>query len=263
LKSRIYIGDSREIIPELNEEFKNSITLLFTSPPYFVARGYEEYIKSEEHYWDIISDVFTKSLNLIEGSGKVAVNFADRYANYKHFGRSLEITYVPNYVDIFSEQCDLWGRIIWDKKRVMLDGARHISNSGRFTGRMRISPNWEYIFIWRKSGPMEDKEVDMQYEEWRDWVDGVWQIPCVNTNEQVGDTKLAKFPEELAYRLIKMYSEPGDIILDPFVGSGTVVKVANELNRVGIGIDKNPEMLELLQANLTDVEYYNRIGDYA
>jgi len=60
----------------------------------------------------------------------------------------------------------------------------------------------------------------------------------------------APFPEELPKRLIRLYSFWGDIVLDPFVGSGTTVKVAEDLGRQGIGYDINPEYIKLAQRRL-------------
>ncbi len=60
----------------------------------------------------------------------------------------------------------------------------------------------------------------------------------------------APFPDELPRRLIKLYSFHGDNVLDPFVGSGTTVRVAEELGRNGIGYDVNPDYIELAKKGL-------------
>ena len=244
MNHRLYIGDSRDVLPQLEDEFAESISLMVTSPPYFVGRGYEDYIESWEEYWGMLFDVLTSLDPLMEPGGKVAINFADRYANYKYLGKSCEIPYIPHYQKIMNHlEYDLWGRIVWDKTKVMIDGARHTTNSGRFKGRMRIAPNWEYIFIWRKPGPREDKKVTMTKKEWGDYVNGIWRISSVSKNATVGGTKLAIFPKEIPARLIKMYTEEGDIVLDPFLGTGTTLEVARNLGRQGIGIDNNPDMI--------------------
>jgi len=253
--SRIYFGDSREVLPELLSEFKDRIALLVTSPPYFVGRGYEGYLATEDEYWTMLHEVFDYSTRLIEPFGKVAINFADRYANSKEYGHPVEFCYVPEYCymmeDVF--RCDLWARIIWDKVRVMIDGARHTTNKGRFTGSMRIAPNWEYIFVWRKyvdclKPPI--KNLDMTKDEWGEWVNGIWRFSSVPRNATIRNTKFAVFPRELPKRLIKAYTEPGDIVIDPFAGTGTTIKVARDLGRIGIGIEKNREMEDTLRIKL-------------
>lgn len=245
---RLYVGDSRNVLPRLEEEFADSVSLMVSSPPYFVGRGYESYIESWEEYWGLLFDVLKKLDTLMEPGGKVAINFADRYANYKYLGKSCEIPYIPHYQDIFNHLgYDLWARIIWDKVRVMIDGARHTTNKGRFKGRMRVAPNWEYIFIWRKPGPKEEKEVTMTKKEWGEFVNGIWRISSVSSNDIIGDTKLAVFPIEIPARLIKMFTEPEDIVMDVFAGTGTTLKAAKNLGRVGIGIDNNEDMVSIIK----------------
>jgi len=210
--SEIYIGDSRDILTMLDETLHEKVALLVTSPPYYIGRGYEDYIEGWMDYWQMIEDVFTLSDELIEPWGKTAINFADKYANFKEFRRSLEICYTPHYTRIMAPN-DLWARIIWDKVRVAVDGAKHITNDRlRFTGNMRVAPNWEYIFVWRKRGEGKQikKNIDMTYDEWKEWVNGIWRFSSVPKNARVASSKLAVFPEELPRRLIKMYCVPTD-----------------------------------------------------
>ena len=251
MNSRIYFGDSRDVLPELFDEFKDRIALVVTSPPYYVNRGYEDYLGTWWQYWNMIEDVFDLTSELVEPYGKIAINFADKYANSKEFGRPLEICYAIHYSRIMGAH-DLWARIIWDKVRVMIDGARHTTNKGRFTGSMRVAPNWEYIFVWRKRGEGKAtvKNLDMTKDEWREWVNGIWRFSSVPRNATLGGTKLAVFPQELPRRLIKMYTQPGDLVIDPFVGTGTTVKIARSLGRIGIGIEKNRETEDILRTNL-------------
>lgn len=265
MQHEIYLGDSREVLPELEAKYREKVSLIVTSPPYFVDRGYEDYIDSWCDYWGMLLAVFKACDPLLEPGGKLAINFADRYANYKYFGKSLEIAYLPHYVKIAEHLgYDLWARIIWDKVRVMIDGARHTTNKGRFKGRMRVAPNWEYIFVWRKPGPMENKNTIMSYDEWRKYVDSIWEFSSVSKNPSIENTKLAIFPIDLPARLTKMYCETGDVILDPFVGIGTTVEAARNLGCKGIGIDRNelvlPEIRKTLQPdmfNQDEIKYYN------
>jgi len=250
LKSRIYLGDSREVLPRLREELQGKVALVVTSPPYYVSRGYEDYMESWLDYWEVLRTVFDITSNLVEPYGKIAVNFADKYANSKEFKRPLEICYASHYTTMLGMH-DLWARIIWWKNRLP-DGARHVVHKSRFEGQMRVSPDWEYIFVWRKRGVGKPriKDLTMDVKSWKAYSKGVWQIDPVRRNPSVKSTKLAIFPDEIPKRLIEMYTSPGDIVLDPFVGSGTTVKVARNLGRVGIGIERNLEMIPILEANL-------------
>jgi len=249
--NKVYIGDSREVLPQL-EDLKEKVALLVTSPPYYVGRGYEEYLETRAEYWQMIWHVLEESAHLIEPWGKMAINFADKYANAKEHGRPFETCYIANYDNIMTMLgFDLWARIIWNKNRLP-DGARHVTAKSRFEGQMRVCPDWEYIFVWRKlsEGKPPKKQVTMTKDEWKIWSKGVWNIDPVRRNATVGSTKLAMFPWELPRRLIHMYTEPDDIILDPFCGTGQTIKAARLCGRYGVGVEKNPEMLPILEEML-------------
>ena len=259
INSRIYIGDSRDVLKELHDKIKGQVALVVTSPPYNVDRGYESYLKSATEYWNMVWEVLELTAPLVSPFSMVAINFADKYANAKEYGRPLEISYIPNYIWKMKQlDFDLWARIIWNKNRLP-DGARHITSKSRFEGQMRICPDWEYIFIWRKRGEGKPpkKQITMTKEQWKLWSKGVWSIDPVRRNPLVDNTKLAIFPDELPRRLIEMYTARGDIVLDPFCGTGTTVKVARRLGRIGIGIEKNPTMLEVLKLNLQPELFIN------
>lgn len=245
---RIFFGDSREVLSEVDSE---SISLVVTSPPYFVGREYEDYVEDEEAYWNMVEDVFLHMERIVEPYGKVTINFPDRYANSKFYGFPRENLYA-HYFDNFMDSAgfDLWARIIWDKKKVFIDGANHLASPSNKTGQMRVAPNFEYIFVWRKhSQPatVPKKKVDMTDEERISWTDSIWSIDSVTVNEKEHGFKLAKFPPQIPYRLMKMYCEKGDTVLDPFAGSATVTKVAEKLGRNSICIEKNPAMEDYIR----------------
>jgi len=246
----VIFGDSRDVLKDIKDR---SVALVVTSPPYFVGREYESYLEDESDFWDLIQHTFRECSYKIEPFGKIAINFADKYANAKICGRPLEELYVDHYNGYLqSYGFDLWARIIWDKLGVFTEVATHLAAPSNQTGQMRVSPNWEYIFVWRKrsEGSPPKKNTDMTKEERILWTDAVWSFPTVRVNKVEKGFKLAKFPEELPYRLIKMYSAPGDTVLDPFAGSGTVAKVAMNLNRHSISIEKNTAMEQCIQETL-------------
>jgi DNA modification methylase len=199
----------------------------------------------------MIREVFSHMSRVIEPYGKVVINFPDRYANSKHRGYPIETLYAQGFDDIMGNiGFDLWARIIWDKKKVFIDGANHLASPSNKTGQMRVAPNWEYIFVWRKHSqpaPVPKKKVDMTDEERISWTDSIWSIDSVTVNEKEHGFKLAKFPEQIPYRLIKMYTEPGDTILDPFGGTCTTTYVANQLGRSSICVEKNPAMEDYIR----------------
>ncbi len=242
MNHKIILGDSREVIPTLEPE---SVTLVVTSPPYFVQREYESYLETETDFWNMISEVFHKINRVVEPFGKVVINFADRYSNSAVLGRACETLYCGKYDSIMnSSGFELWARVIWDKNRVYMNEARQHMSKNNKTGKMRVSPNWEYLFCWRKisTGKPPTKNTDMTDAERIKWTDSIWTISPVSINEVISGYRAAKFPEEVPYRFIKMFSAPEDLILDPFGGTATTTKVARDLGRRSICIEKNPAM---------------------
>jgi DNA modification methylase len=113
-------------------------------------------------------------------------------------------------------------------------GYSHKSNHTAY----RISCNHQLIYIFRYAGVREAPPADaaarsrLTKAEWADWTKGVWHIERASHH--------LILPEELVRRLVKMYSYEGDTVLDPFLGSGTTVKIARELGRKAFGYEREP-----------------------
>jgi len=84
-------------------------------------------------------------------------------------------------------------------------------------------------------------------DEWKTWYTGHWTFPGIQQREHV-----AMFPEELPYRLIRMFSFNGDVVLDPFAGSGTTLKVARALSRRSVGYEINTDFLPVMKAKIEE-----------
>ena len=103
-----------------------------------------------------------------------------------------------------------------------------------------LAANVGFVYVYKKEGDCEViKGSDITLAEWAEIADGVWNIP----NSGIGHT--TPFAEELVKRCIKLWSCPGDTVLDPFAGAGTVNKVAIENHRNAIGIELNKEFYDL------------------
>lgn len=106
---------------------------------------------------------------------------------------------------------------------------------------------FEYLYVFWKPGVTKVDRSRLTREEWRDWGSrGVWEIPSVRAN----DDHEAKFPLELPRRFIKLLTDPGDVVVDCFLGSGTTAVAALTLERQYIGIELSEQYAQLARQNI-------------
>lgn len=118
-------------------------------------------------------------------------------------------------------------------------------NSKWHTLSYRSIDESEYVYIFWKPGETVVDRNKLSRSEWKDWGSrGVWNIPSVRVN----DDHEAKFPLELPRRIIKLFSFPGDVVLDCFIGSGTTAVAAIQEGRKYIGIDLSSKYVELARS---------------
>ena len=113
---------------------------------------------------------------------------------------------------------------------------------------------YEWIMVFSKRGkrptvPKEIKEASkLTTKEWQDWaVNSIWEM---NPAKAKKEGHPAPFPEELPRRLIKLYSFVGDTVLDPFMGTGTTLQAAINLNRNSIGYEVSSDYMKLAEAKV-------------
>lgn len=130
-------------------------------------------------------------------------------------------------------------------------------NSKWTTNTYKAVSEYEDLYVFWKPGEYTVNRNKMTNKEWKDWgYRGIWEIPSVKKN----DDHEAKFPVELASRVIKLYSELGDTVLDPFMGSGTTALAAIKNKRNYIGIEKEHKYVKLSQNNIYNLlESMNQI----
>jgi site-specific DNA-methyltransferase (adenine-specific) len=263
-------GDSRDPKSYPDEPFH----LTVTSPPYFVGKNYEEDYSYDE-YIDLLKEVFTNvASGTIEG-GKIAINIADIAAFSKVSGEIEESVEVSRIIadHMKSQDCRLLSRIIWHKDDPWQNSQHVCYHDGIPATYTRVLPNWEYIWVYYKGGSPKrpdlpilnvgSKDSERVYsvtdsiskEDWKKWVSAVWYMKSVRSN----DDHAAKFPEELARRLILMYSVEGDTVLDPFLGSGTTAVAAHNVGREFAGIERDEEYYKLAMANIKQAVGANTI----
>lgn len=134
----------------------------------------------------------------------------------------------------------MYDRRIWKKDPAW-------ENSKWTTNTLKSVSEFEDLYIFWKPGEIVIDRERLSPEEWKKWgYRQIWEIPSVRRN----DDHEAKFPEELACRVIKLFSQKGDIVLDPFLGSGTTAVAAVKLGRHFIGIEKESQYVELSRKNI-------------
>ena len=244
-------------------ELKNStIDLIVTSPPYWHIKDYK--VKGQIGYGQSLHDylkslylVWKESFRVLTPGSRLCVNIGDQFLRSIIYGK---YKVSPLHAEIIS-QCeqigfDYMGSIIWQKKTKMnTTGGSIVMGSYPYPPNGLIEIDYEFILIFKKPGraPSVSKEIKerskLTKEEWKEYFSGHWNFNGARQTEHE-----AMFPEELPKRLIKMFSFVEDTILDPFLGSGTTAKVANELERNAVGYEINPEFLQTIKEKIAKSE---------
>lgn len=253
-QAKVIIGDSR-LMKEVRDE---EVDLIVTSPPYwhikdYGIRGQIGYGQSLHEYLKDLYYVWKECYRVLSKGGRLCINIGDQFARSIIYGR---YKIIPIHAE-FIAQCeqigfDFMGSIIWQKKTTMnTTGGATVMGSFPYPPNGIVEIDYEFIHIFKKPGkgkrvPKDIKEASkLTKEEWKEYFSGHWHF---------GGTKQIKheamFPDELPKRLIKMFTFIGDTVLDPFLGSGTTVKVALELKRNAIGYEINKDFLEIIKEKI-------------
>lgn len=243
---QIVIGDSREV---LNDIPVNYVDLIVTSPPYFALKKYPDHPKaidmsSLEGYLGDLKDIFQKCFSVMK-EGSFACIVVGQYTNKD---RSF---FIPAYITKLMEDVGFSYKRehIWVKPK----GTQGIWNRGTteflkkpYPRNAMINIQHEHILIFQKGKNSRIKQSEkLTEQEVKKFSWSVWEIPVSGVKEHP-----APFPDEIPKRLIKMYSYENELVLDPFLGSGTTAKVALDLRRNCIGIEVNSEYLDLIKSSI-------------
>lgn len=219
----------------------NSLHLMITSPPYNVSKEYDNDLSLEE-YLNLLKNCFTETYRVLVDGGRACINIAN-------IGRK---PYIPlsDYVSKIMIEIgfNMRGEIIWNKSA----GAGISTAWGSFQSASNpiLRDVHEYILIFSKGNykrerDKEEKELrkdNITKEEFIEWTKSVWTM---NTESAKRIGHPAPFPEELPNRLIKLFSFTNDIVIDPFMGSGTTAIAAIKNNRNFVGYEINEEYINL------------------
>lgn len=253
-KHTIINGDSRQM-SELKDE---SVHLITTSPPYWQLKDYgtENQIGFHDDYETYINHLnltWQECFRVLHKGCRLCINIGDQFARSTYYGR-YKIIPIHSEIIKFCEMIgfDFMGQIIWQKTTTMnTSGGASIMGSYPNPRNGIVKLDFEYILLFKKQGnaPKPTKEQKensvMTNEEWNTYFNGHWYFSGAKQ-----DKHLAMFPEELPHRLIKMFSFPGESVLDPFMGSGTTALAARNLNRNSVGYEINPDFIPIIKEKI-------------
>ncbi|GAA7169253.1 site-specific DNA-methyltransferase [Helicobacter pylori] len=229
---------SSEAMHELPD---NSIHLMVTSPPYNVSKKYDNDLSLQE-YLELLRNVFKETYRVLVCGGRVCINIAN-------VGRK---PYIPlvSYVNMIMLELGflMRGEIIWDKSAS--SGVSLAWGSFKSASNPVLRDTHEYILIFSKENYKRDKKekIDsISKENFIEWSKSVWRFPAVSA-KKIGHP--APFPVELPKRLIEFYSFEKDVILDPFLGSGSTAIAAMSLKRNYVGYEINEEYVKLAKKRI-------------
>jgi site-specific DNA-methyltransferase (adenine-specific) len=233
-----------------------SVHLMVTSPPYFNAPfDYKGLFKTYEQYLGVLNRVARELFRVIK-TGRIAVlNIDDMLINGEKFPIVADATKI--FLNAGFRYRD---RIIWKKPDGYLRISRRSGVMLQHPYPMYFYPDnlLESIVIFQKgkfdyhSIPKEVRElskIDLKEFSNKKWYMMLWEMTNVLPGAQL-EKDIAAFPEELPYRIIKLFAYQGETVLDPFVGSGTTMKVARQLGRNSIGIEIKKSLIPLIKQKL-------------
>jgi modification methylase len=249
-------GDARDLSYVNNE----SVHLVLTSPPYWNLKKYNDspaqmgHINNYEEFLSELSKVWREVHRILVPGGRLVCVVGDVCLSRRENGRHLVM---PLHADI-QVLCrkiglDNLNPVIWHK----ISNAKFEANtSAKFLGKPYepnaiIKNDIEFILMQRKPGgyrqPSEiQRKLSMIPKDKFDlWFSQIWNITGESTREHP-----APYPLELADRLVRMFSFVGDVVLDPFCGSGTSMLAAMQSGRNSIGIEIDPEYCNMIEHRL-------------
>ena len=247
-KIEYYFGDCRELIKKLPDK---SVNLVVTSPPYNISKKYGKYKDnvSLDEWKSLINEITKEIYRVLKDDGSFFLNLSQiPYGSHKEI---LPLPFLA-YEIIKENNFYLRNMITWT-----FNGMQNCTNrlSGRYENILWCVKDLEnYVFnlddIRIPYITQKDKRLTGKGRNPTD----VWYFDIVNNmkKKKLGLTHPTVYPIEMIERIIKMSSNEGDVVLDPFVGSGTTLVASSRLNRNGIGFELDPKYEHEIKKRLSN-----------
>jgi site-specific DNA-methyltransferase (adenine-specific) len=252
----IHTGDARH----LDWIADGSVHLVVTSPPYWTLKAYPEHrgqlglVEDYEKFHDELDKVWTHCFRALVPGGRLVCVVGDVCLSRRRHGRHMVM---PLHADIVVRArrlgFDNLSPVFWYK---IANANYEVENGSSFLGKpfepnAIIKNDVEFILFLRKPGgyrqPTEEqRELSrLSKDEHQEWFQQVWNLGGASTKHHP-----APFPEELAYRLVRMFSFVGDTVLDPFMGTGTTLLAAAKCGRNAVGVEVEPSYARMARERL-------------
>ena len=241
-ENKIIQGDSELVLKQLPD---NCVDLVFTSPPYNFGLNYDQSNDTTdwEAYFAKLFSVFDECIRVLKFGGRLVINVQPLFSDY-----------IPSHHIISNHLMNrrmIWkGEILWEKNNY---NCKYTAwGSWKSPSSPYLKYTWEFLEIFckgdlKKTGSAEN--ADITVESFKKWVIGKWSIAPERNMKQFNHP--AMFPEELANRVLLLFSFKGNTILDPFAGAGTTCVSAKKNQRKFLGIDTSKEYCETAEARLS------------
>jgi DNA modification methylase len=278
-KHKVILGNSQQM-PELAD---SSIHLMVTSPPYPMIKMWDtlfagmdpkitelwQELKTDrqeetvthiyERMHENLAKVWHEAYRALVDGGIACINIGDATRTINGSFRLF-----ANHSKII-EHCERIGfktlpYVLWKKPttKPKYKGKGAFLGSGFLPPNAYVTLDCEFILLFRKGKlrqfpPNDQRRYDSAFtkKERDEWFSQIWTLAGTRQTESQIERRIAAFPEEIANRLIRMFSVKGDTVLDPFLGSGTTTIAAMRNERNSVGYETDPNLLTLMRKKLS------------
>ena len=239
-KSKIIDKIFHKSSENMEELENNSVSLTVTSPPYNIGKDSDSDL-TDDKYWSMMENIFKETYRVTESGGRIVVNVAN-------LGRKPYIPFSKYFTELLIETGFIMrGEIIWQKSKGA--NANFAWGSWLSASNPVIRDIHEYCLVFSKDSLKKSTqgESSLEKEEFMESTLSIWNINPEKA-KKIGHP--APFPVELPKKFINLYSFKDDLVLDPFIGSGTTAVASKLLKRNYVGYEINKDYIEIANKRL-------------